>query len=69
MMIGLRSNPSSGRTCVLLGPGEKLACDGGITLGVPHTVRLKKQWKCLCGSPDGTGTLPKPKKQRPAPYP
>ncbi|KZV15380.1 myeloid/lymphoid or mixed-lineage leukemia protein 3 [Dorcoceras hygrometricum] len=43
-------------------PGEELTYDYGITLEVPHTARLKKLWKCLCGAPDCTGTLLKPKR-------
>jgi SET domain-containing protein len=45
-------------------PGEELTYDYGIVLEVPHTARLKKLWKCLCGSPKCTGTLLKPKTQR-----
>lgn len=45
-------------------PGEELTYDYGITLEVPHTARLKKLWRCLCGSPRCTGTLLKPKTQR-----
>lgn len=43
-------------------PGEELTYDYGITLDVPHTARLKQLWKCLCGAPDCTGTLLKPKR-------
>lgn len=43
-------------------PGEELTYDYGITLEVPHTARLKKLWKCLCGSKNCSGTLLKPKK-------
>lgn len=43
-------------------PGEELTYDYGITLDVPHTARLKKLWKCLCGAPDCTGTLLKSKR-------
>lgn len=42
-------------------PGEELTYDYGIVLEMRHTARLKKLWKCLCGSPDCTGTLLKPK--------
>ena len=42
-------------------PGEELTYDYGIVLEVPHTARLKKLWVCLCGSPQCTGTLLKPK--------
>jgi SET domain-containing protein len=45
-------------------PGEELTYDYGIVLEVPHTARLKKLWKCLCGSPKCTGTLLKPKTDR-----
>lgn len=45
-------------------PGEELTYDYGITLDAPHTARLKKLWKCLCGSPKCTGTLLKPKRPR-----
>jgi SET domain-containing protein len=46
-----------------LKPGEELTYNYGIVLDVPYTARLKKLWKCLCGSPACTGTLlqPKPK--------
>lgn len=43
-------------------PGEELTYDYGIVLDVSHTARLKKLWKCLCGSPKCTGTLLKPKR-------
>ena len=42
--------------------GEELTYDYGIVLDVPHTARLKKLWKCLCGSPQCTGTLLKAKR-------
>lgn len=42
-------------------PGEELTYDYGIVLEMRHTARLKKLWKCLCGSPNCTGTLLKPK--------
>ena len=45
-----------------LKPGEELTYDYGIVLEVPHTPRLKKLWKCLCGAPNCTGTLLKPKR-------
>ncbi len=38
-------------------PGEELTYDYGIVLDMPHTARLKKLWKCLCGAPQCTGTL------------
>ncbi len=51
-------------------PGEELTYDYGIVLEVPHTARLKKLWRCLCGSPRCTGTLLKPKsKPKPKPKP
>ena len=43
-------------------PGDELTYDYGIVLDVPHTARLKKLWQCLCGSPECTGTLLKPKR-------
>ena len=53
-------------------PGEELTYDYGIVLEVPHTARLKKLWRCLCGSPRCTGTLLKPKSKpesKPKPKP
>ncbi|HWU75758.1 MAG TPA: SET domain-containing protein-lysine N-methyltransferase [Rhodanobacter sp.] len=44
-------------------PGEELTYDYGIVLEIPHTARLKKLWKCLCGSPRCSGTLLKPKRR------
>jgi len=43
-------------------PGEELTYDYGIILDVPHTARLKKLWQCLCGAPNCSGTLLKPKR-------
>ncbi|WP_049620843.1 SET domain-containing protein [Frateuria defendens] len=43
-------------------PGQELTYDYGITLDVPHTARLKKLWRCLCGAPNCTGTLLKSKR-------
>ena len=43
-------------------PGEELTYDYGSILDVPHTARLKKLWKCLCGAPNCTGTLLRPKR-------
>lgn len=37
--------------------GEELTYDYGIVLDVPHTARLKKLWRCLCGAKQCTGTL------------
>jgi SET domain-containing protein len=45
-------------------PGEELTYDYGIVLDAPHTARLKKLWACLCGAPNCTGTLLKPKKRK-----
>ncbi|HET8764962.1 MAG TPA: SET domain-containing protein-lysine N-methyltransferase [Rhodanobacter sp.] len=41
--------------------GEELTYDYGITLDVPHTARLKRLWRCLCGAPNCTGTMLKPR--------
>lgn len=43
-------------------PGEELTYNYGITLDEPHTPRLKRLWKCLCGSPRCTGTMLQPKR-------
>ncbi|TBR12471.1 MAG: SET domain-containing protein [Lysobacter sp.] len=42
--------------------GAELTYDYGITLGEPHTPRLKKIWACLCGARNCTGTMLKPKR-------
>ena len=42
--------------------GQELTYDYGITLGEPHTPRLKKIWACRCGSRNCTGTMLKPKR-------
>ncbi len=42
--------------------GQELTYDYGITLGEPHTPRMKKIWACLCGSRNCTGTMLKPKR-------
>lgn len=42
--------------------GQELTYDYGITLGEPHTPRMKKIWRCLCGSRSCTGTMLKPKR-------
>jgi SET domain-containing protein len=47
-------------------PGEELTYNYGITLGEPHTARLKKVWGCLCGKKNCTGTMLQPKR-KPAP--
>lgn len=44
--------------------GEELSFDYGIRLDVPHTRARKRIWACLCGSPNCTGTLLKPKSGR-----
>ena len=41
--------------------GEELTYDYGIRLEERHTPRLKKIWACLCGAPDCSGTMLKPK--------
>jgi hypothetical protein len=46
-----------------IAPGEELTYDYGIVLDVPYTARLKKLWACLCGAPNCSGTLLKPKKR------
>lgn len=45
--------------------GTEISFDYGIRLEEPHTARLKKIWKCLCGAPSCTGTLlrDKPRKR------
>ncbi len=48
--------------------GEELTYNYGITLGEPHTARMKKIWACLCGSKNCTGTMLQPKR-KPAPKP
>jgi SET domain-containing protein len=42
--------------------GQELVYDYGITLGEPHTPRMKKIWACRCGSRKCTGTMLKPKR-------
>jgi SET domain-containing protein len=42
--------------------GQELTYDYGITLGEPHTPRMKKIWRCLCGAKNCTGTMLKPKR-------
>ena len=41
--------------------GEELTYDYGIVLDQRHTARMKRLWACLCGAPDCTGTMLKPK--------
>jgi uncharacterized protein len=41
--------------------GEELTYDYGIELSVRHTARLKQLWACLCGKPNCSGTMLKPK--------
>ena len=48
--------------------GEELTYNYGITLGEPHTARLKKVWACLCGKKNCTGTMLQPKR-KPVPKP
>ena len=43
--------------------GEELTYNYGITLGEPHTARLKKVWACRCGSTRCTGTMLQPKRK------
>ena len=42
--------------------GEELTYNYGIRLAEAHTAKLKKLWRCLCGSANCTGTLLQPKK-------
>lgn len=42
--------------------GQELTYDYGITLGEPHTPRMKKIWACLCGARNCTGTMLKSKR-------
>ncbi|HWS40049.1 MAG TPA: SET domain-containing protein-lysine N-methyltransferase [Arenimonas sp.] len=42
--------------------GEELTYNYGIRLAERHTPKLKKLWRCLCGSKNCTGTLLQPKK-------
>lgn len=44
-------------------PGEELTYNYGITLGEPHTARLKKIWACRCGARNCTGTMLQPKRK------
>lgn len=41
--------------------GEELTYDYGIVLEQRHTAKMKKLWQCLCGAPDCTGTMLRPK--------
>jgi len=43
-------------------PGDELTYDYGIVLDMPYTASLKKLWRCLCGAPNCSGTLLKPKR-------
>lgn len=47
-----------------IAPGEELSYNYGITLAEKHTKELKKIWECRCGSPDCTGTMLQPKKDK-----
>lgn len=44
--------------------GEELTYDYGIVLEQRHTAKMKRIWACLCGSPECTGTMLKPKSKR-----
>lgn len=43
--------------------GEELSYNYGIRLSERHTQKLKKLWKCLCGSKNCTGTMLQPKRK------
>lgn len=45
-------------------PGEELSYNYGIRLEEKHTKELKKIWECRCGSPNCTGTMLQPKKDK-----
>ncbi|MET0290096.1 MAG: SET domain-containing protein-lysine N-methyltransferase [Pseudoxanthomonas sp.] len=47
-------------------PGQELTYNYGISLGEPHTTRLKKIWACRCGSKQCTGTMLQPKRRKAA---
>lgn len=47
-------------------PGQELTYNYGISLGEPHTARLKKIWACRCGSKNCTGTMLQPKRRKAA---
>jgi len=42
--------------------GEELSYNYGIRLTERHTPKLKKLWRCLCGSANCTGTMLQPKR-------
>lgn len=42
--------------------GEELSYNYGIRLAERHTPKLKKLWRCLCGSTGCTGTMLQPKR-------
>jgi SET domain-containing protein len=42
--------------------GEELSYNYGIKLVERHTPKLKKLWRCLCGSANCTGTMLQPKR-------
>ncbi len=44
-------------------PGDELSYNYGITLGEPHTARMKKIWECRCGAKKCTGTMLQPKRK------
>jgi SET domain-containing protein len=47
-----------------IAPGEELSYNYGIRLEEKHTKELKKIWECRCGSPECTGTMLQPKKDK-----
>ena len=47
-----------------IAPGEELSYNYGIRLEEKHTKELKKIWECRCGSPNCTGTMLQPKKDK-----
>jgi uncharacterized protein len=44
--------------------GEELSYDYGIELADSDTQRIKELWACRCGSPNCTGTMLSPKKDK-----
>ncbi len=54
-----------------IAPGAELTYDYGIILAERHTARMKRLWACLCGWPECSGTMLKPKRAvaaSPAPH-
>ena len=43
-------------------PGEELNYDYGLILDGRHTVKVKKEFECRCGTPECRGTMLAPKK-------